>query len=169
MTLSPAAAACVALGLGAAAVLAPRLVPNEGERTPPPVDAAWAASPLDGYRVAWLETPKAPSGFRPGGGGRLAVAFRNEGRSPWPDARVDFFHAVRVGWEFRNAAGRPVTSGRSDLVGVLEPGREGAAILEVRAPREPGRYALRIGMIHENVDWFVDRGGTGFLFEVEVR
>src|SRR5438309_11109837 len=57
-------------------------------------------------------------------------------------------------------SGKPaiVDGARSALPRDVAPGEEVQVLARVIAPRNPGRYRLQLGMVHEHVTWFSEQG-----------
>ena len=144
--------------------------------------------------VGWM-TPMSPdeayrSAVRPAGGnvalahrvGRtgdapmLAIDVENRGDAVWPAAvdAVGANHYVALGilWQ-RAGAHAPVLEQRVQLPYSLRPGErvrmnvrlDGAATGPATLPE--GAYDVRVGLVHEGVAWFADRGQRTLEFHVQ--
>jgi hypothetical protein len=68
-------------------------------------------------------------------------------------------YTTQLGYRWFDAQGRPVDAEAgvgTELPGVLAPGETRAGFVRVVAPREPGRYQLRVSAVQANVAWFDD-------------
>jgi SAM-dependent methyltransferase len=96
----------------------------------------------------------------------LEVRVTNTSPATWPTHGE---RAVRLGARWRQGSGSsPTEEARKDFAGDLGPGVAETVTLAVRAPRTPGRYTLELGLLQEDVAWFVDRGGPLTRAEVTV-
>jgi hypothetical protein len=129
------------------------------------------------YSVEWGAV-ELPPRWVAGTVARMTVAVRNSGDSKWPDPRLANpgrqpagSGAVRLGYEWQDADGAFLAfgEGRADLAKPLDAGASTTLSLLVRLPERPGRYRLQLGMVHELVVWFKDRGGRTLTLPVEVQ
>jgi SAM-dependent methyltransferase len=95
----------------------------------------------------------------------LRVLVKNASSTSWP-ARGE--RAVRMGARWRDGDAIIDGEARADLPSDLDPGEEGTIALAILTPGSPGRYALEVGLLQEDVAWFVERGALVTLQEVDV-
>ncbi len=96
----------------------------------------------------------------------LRVRLTNTSPLAWP-ARGE--RAVRLGARWRAAGAITDVEARADLASDLAPGAEGTVTLAIRAPDDPGRYQLEVGLLQEDVAWFHERGALVTLHDVDVE
>lgn len=108
----------------------------------------------------------APAGTRL----QVELAIRNVGLADWPLAKALGPGAIRVGAQLLDAAGRVIDRdhARQDLTRALAVGEAMEVALPLRAPRTPGRYALKIDLLQEHVCWFEERGSSPLLVALVV-
>lgn len=126
--------------------------------------------PEDGFRARIAAEVPAEAG--PGERLTLTVTVTNESPRVWPaDPPTDGTCRIRLGNHWLTAAGRAVTldDGRADLPRTLEPGESAAIALTVTAPAAPGRHALVLDLVQEDVAWFEGKGSPVFRAMVRVR
>jgi SAM-dependent methyltransferase/uncharacterized protein YbaR (Trm112 family) len=115
-----------------------------------------------GLLIAW-GAERLPRALRPGVEMVAAIRLRNDG-----SATLASQGAGRVSlaacWECLE--GRPAGQTRTAVPVDLEPGRTITAPLLLRAPAEPGRYALSVHAVQEEVRWLIPPAGP---FLVHVR
>ncbi|HEY3920774.1 MAG TPA: hypothetical protein VGL76_01555 [Gaiellaceae bacterium] len=159
----------------------PRVVPVPGDDaqlvraalTPPPLapsnPPAIAVATSDEIDAVWAERRLPEGAYR----GRLEVLFsdplvagevaafdvrvRNEGTETWLGGR-EAAPEVRLSYQ-----GLPDAL-RTPLPHDLMPGGETVVPVSIRAPEEPGRYAIAVDLVHERHRWF----GCGVALELEV-
>jgi hypothetical protein len=101
----------------------------------------------------------------------LPVEVRNEGARLWPSTGeqpvVLSYHWV----DAVSGKAEIVDGARSALPRDVAPGEEVQVLARVIAPRNPGRYRLQLGMVHEHVTWFSEQGDhlTEAVVEVDEK
>jgi hypothetical protein len=76
---------------------------------------------------------------------------------------------VRLGWRwFWGKSEVPFNEGREDLPYDIFPGQTYRFKTRIKAPLEPGKYTLEIGLVSELLTWFSDRGVAPLKFDVQV-
>jgi len=120
--------------------------PAEAER----FNATREVSP-DAYR-ARVEVVRPPNGTPPRSRQELEVDVTNLGDEPWPWGEYPPF--FRLGFSWLSSDGGEVAHGRAFFTETVQPGATTRVVAHVDAPAEPGRYRLRLDVVHENVRWF---------------
>jgi hypothetical protein len=95
---------------------------------------------------------------------------RNGGATTWTRALPNPY---RLGYRWFDLAGNkynnePAIGLRTELPRDLAPGQVLDVGMVLRAPLIPGRYALKIDMVHEGVTWFEDTGQPPLVLHVTV-
>jgi hypothetical protein len=58
---------------------------------------------------------------------------------------------------------------RADLPADLPPGDECTVTIAIRTPSAPGRSALEVGLLQEDVAWFDERGSPSTVNEIDIE
>jgi glycosyltransferase involved in cell wall biosynthesis len=113
---------------------------------------------------------EAPTPFLAGYQHLVPCRVTNSGPMSFPAAGR---HPVRLAsrwFEARPDGDRLQDGARAALFPALRPGRSRTVLLRVDAPREPGHYQLRVGLVQERVRWFDDASAdNGCRIDVEVQ
>ena len=119
------------------------------------------------YRVSWLSVD-APSTGTAGETVRFSVRVRNVGSFTWPP---DGPNPVRLTYKWLDAEGTVVVEDglRTQLGREVPPQDEIALDAQVQFPAGPGRYTLRMDMVHEFVVWFHWKGSLVHDVDVAVE
>lgn len=117
------------------------------------------------YQVGWLEVG-APGRWDPGTTVSFGVMVRNDGRLTWATSGLQ---AVRLAYRWLDAEGTIIEGERMELPGPVVAGQTiTIPAVSVRAPDEPGYYALELDMVEGESGWFADQGSPTWRAE-EVR
>jgi hypothetical protein len=137
---------------------APAAVPAEvphGGRTE--IEALWAQrSPgEDAFAAGVAPLAARPLAVRPGERRIVYVRVRNEGGERWPWG-LDHPPLFRVGfrWHPADPAAPAEPEGRAAFPHDVWPGEEAVVPVAFVAPDTPGRWALEVGVLLEDVRWF---------------
>jgi hypothetical protein len=113
-----------------------------------------------------LEVPM-PEQMRAGTGDSVAYRLTNRAAVELASSAP---YTTQLGYRWFDAQGRPVEAESgvgTELPGVLAPGEMRAGFVRIVAPREPGRYQLRVSAVQANVAWFDDldpaNGAVGWV------
>jgi len=82
----------------------------------------------------------------------LEVDVTNLGDELWSWGEYPPF--FRLGFSWLTSDGDEVAHGRAFFTETVYPGATTRVVARVQAPQEPGRYRLRLDVVHENVRWF---------------
>lgn len=121
---------------------------------------------LLGHLAATLALEQTVAAARPGGELACAVVAENIGHTAWPAERerADGVGAVRLGVHLLDRSGRELEENyrlyRGRLPRRVAPGEQIRFDVTLRAPEQPGRYALEFDLVCEHVSWFEDLGTT---------
>lgn len=134
---------------------------------PGPTVKVYRVGPAPSYGVEWLLAP-VPESMAKGQKITLPVRLRNAGNVTWS---ADSYTPVRMGYRWVDQSGKPVAAPdvHSPLPGVVEPGGEVDAHIDIVPPSAPGTYTLRLDMVQENFGWFSARGAQTRDFKVRVE
>jgi Radical SAM superfamily len=107
----------------------------------------------------------------PGQALRIGTRVRNLCQRPFPAQATGGRRLVRVGAQLCDAEGRFLDRdhARAWLPATLAPGGRVDIVIDVRAPREPGRYLLRFDLVSEGIDWFESCGSEPTTRILQVR
>ncbi len=155
------------------------LPPSNGLRDTPPgaagniVRERGQPLPDSAFRVQW-DLSSVPGRMKAGQTVRVPVKVRNLGTVKWPDpsslsAQPVGALAVRLSSRWKtDRGGLTDWSARADLRQPLTPGKQTTLMINVAAPKKPGRYTLQFDLVQELVAWFSDRGAEEAMVFVEV-
>ena len=122
--------------------------------------------PREGFAADQTVLGEVPGEISTGDVLRLEVRVTNTSRAVWPTHGE---RAVRLGARWRRGGTSSETEeARMNLAGDLGPGDAETVTLAVRSPRTPGRYTLELGLLQEDVAWFIDKGGPLTRIEIAV-
>ncbi len=93
---------------------------------------------------------------------RIRTRVRNLSTRPFPAQATYGRRLVRLGAQLCDAGGLVVNRdfARAWLPGTLGPGGEVDVAIEIAAPADAGRYALKFDLVSEGIDWFERCGST---------
>ena len=132
----------------------PDRIPHGGR---PEIEALWAQRTVREGAFAATVVPLAarPLAVRPGERRTVHVRVRNEGDEHWPWG-LDHPPLFRAGfrWQPADPAAPAEPEGRAAFPHELAPGEEAIVPVAFAAPRTPGRWALDVGVLLEDVRWF---------------
>jgi len=102
---------------------------------------------------------------------RASVEVENVGDRLWLADGPLRRGTVTLGVVVRDAAGSIVarTYGEIPLPRMLAPGDSARLLFTHRAPREPGRYTVRLDLVAHRVCWFTERGSAALDLELDVQ
>ena len=91
---------------------------------------------------------------------RVRTRVHNLSTRPFPAQATYGRRLVRVGAQLCDAGGAVINRdyARAWLPATLGPGRRTNVAMDITAPPEPGRYALKFDLVCEGVDWFEQCG-----------
>jgi hypothetical protein len=161
---------------------------REKSESPAPAPAPAAApaavavrtgSPLpDGaFHLEWGPI-QAPDSMEAGKTVPIRISVKNTGTSTWADPPAadpsgTGAFAVRAGYRWigstKTAEAVAYEAGRADLARPVAPGEQASLLLDVTAPKSPGRYTLQIDLVQEMVAWFGAKGAPKLTKEIQVR
>jgi SAM-dependent methyltransferase len=112
--------------------------------------------PKEGFAAEQILKGATPTQVR--AGELVSVELRAVNTSPavWP-AHGD--RAVAVGARWREGRRYLDAVGGGNLTRDIGPGQAEDVTVQIHAPTRPGNFTLEIGMLQEDVAWFVDKGG----------
>jgi len=110
-----------------------------------------------------------PGGLRPGEPFTLAADVTNTGATVWLADGRHGRGAVTLGAHLLTAGGDLLDQdyGRAGLQGDIGGGGRAALSLDLRAPREPGQYLVRLDMVNEGIGWFAE--GRSQVADITLR
>ena len=118
-------------------------------------------------RILARTTP--PRSVAAGGKFKLPITFINVGDTLWLTGQTVrnglVMPAVKIMDENETVASEhhgPL------LPRAVAPGRSLTLDLSITAPREPGRYSVKIDLVDQNVSWFEEKGSEPLVFAIEV-
>ena len=119
------------------------------------------------YRVAWLSVD-APTQGTAGEKTNFPVRLRNVGAFTWPPGGS---HPVHLTYKWLDADGNVVVADglRTVLRREVPPQDEIALEAQLQFPAAPGRYILRLDMVHEFIVWFHWKGSPVHDLDLEVE
>ncbi len=130
------------------------------------------AFPNADYRTKLTLVDKAPVRVAPGSNVNLRVIVKNEGHSTFPNKPDPLGrYAVSLSYRTFNLERPPVrvTEGiRFLLPGPLQPGEAVTIPMTLVFPTKPGKYVVRIDLVHEVICWFEDKKNPAIVLPVEV-
>jgi len=102
---------------------------------------------------------------------RVTTRVRNLSTRPFPAQASFGRRLVRLGAQLCEPDGRVINRdhARAWLPGPLAPGDAARIDIEIPAPAEPGRYALKFDLVSEGVDWFERCGSPTTIKPLWVR
>jgi hypothetical protein len=102
----------------------------------------------------------------------LEVQATNTGREVWPVTGADDPGTVRIGYHLFEGdieSGAALEEGRGErFPASVAPGTSVGASLHLAAPARPGKYLLRVGLVHKAVAWFTYYGNEAALVPLSV-
>jgi SAM-dependent methyltransferase len=106
---------------------------------------------------------------RPGEPFTLAADVTNTGATVWLADGRHGRGAVTLGAHLLTAGGDLIDQdyGRAGLRGDIGGGGRAALSLDLRAPREPGQYLVRLDMVNEGIGWFAE--GRSQVADITLR
>ena len=114
------------------------------------------------YRAQWLEV-NAPGRMERGAEVQFSVEVRNVGRSGWARSGPEM---VRMGYRWIDAEGSSTAGPLQTLPHSVAPGETVTLPkFTVRAPEEPGYFALELDLFDEMWGWFGDQGSPTWRAE----
>lgn len=95
------------------------------------------------------------------------LTLRNVGSASWAIANAPGPGALRVGAQLLDVNGQVVDKdyARAELPREVKPGDACDVPLEFRLPPTPGRYAVKVDLLLEQVSWFEERGSQPLTIE----
>lgn len=154
---------------GTAVFQIPTMPPPDA--TPVPPDVSKHALPAGAYRAEIMTHVRQVSAAA-GAAVDVPVRVRNASTVPWPAERLArTAHPLKLGNHWRTAGGDLLVldDGRALLTTDVRPGEAVDLVLTVNMPREPGRYALELDLVHDWVTWFADQGSPPVRLSARVR
>ncbi|HYH85217.1 MAG TPA: methyltransferase domain-containing protein [Pyrinomonadaceae bacterium] len=115
-----------------------------------------------------------PEGFprevAPGSMLKATLVVENAGDTLWLVGSAERAGSVMLGLRVLDEAGALVSErhGTPPLARALAPGESASLKLELRAPRAPGLYTLRLDMVAQHVCWFEERGSPPLAIQFRV-
>jgi hypothetical protein len=103
-----------------------------------------------------LRVPGAPLVARAGQPLQVRTRIRNLSTRPFPAHATYGRRLVRLGAQLCDGEGALINRdfARAWLPQTLGPGGRADVAIEIPAPAEPGRYALKFDLVSEGIDWF---------------
>ena len=100
--------------------------------------------------------PGAPLMSRAGSGLRVRTRVHNLSTRPFPAQATYGRRLVRLGAQLCSPAGAVIDRdfARAWLPDTLSPGDAMDVAIDIPAPQQPGRYALKFDLVSEGIDWF---------------
>jgi hypothetical protein len=100
--------------------------------------------------------PGAPLIVRAGRALRVRTRVHNQSTRPFPAQATYGRRLVRLGAQLCGSDGTMINRdfARAWLPAALPPGSSADVPIEIAAPTEPGRYALKFDLVSEGIDWF---------------
>jgi hypothetical protein len=100
----------------------------------------------------------------------VSTRVRNLSQRSFPATATYGRRHVRLGAQLAGADGTPIDRdwARAFLPRSIEGGQRVDVGIDVPAPREPGRYALRFDLVSEGIDWFETCGSEPTVRELVV-
>ncbi len=136
-----------------------RSSPTELRTAQPAIEAATV---IISGRLASIECLAEPPRLESFAGDRLHLPLRvtNHGPCTWPFSPVLVRGAIRLGAQLLDESGQVIDQdyGRGDLPAALAVHEAVTIDLELRVPKEPGPYRVRLDMLQEEVCWFSQHG-----------
>jgi len=119
------------------------------------IDRVWAGrevSPAD--RRARISLLEQPSRLLTGEHRMFDLCVENLGGTAWPPGELGE-PEIRLAYQWLDFTGKRLAFGvRTSFPAALAPGEAQLVPLHVVAPAHPGRYVLRVDLVHEHVAWF---------------
>ena len=102
---------------------------------------------------------------------RVQTRIRNLSTRPFPAQATYGRRLVRLGAQLCDAEGGVINRdfARAWLPQTLGPGDRADVAIEIPAPTEPGRYALKFDLVSEGIDWFESCGSPTTVKPLIVR
>jgi 2-polyprenyl-3-methyl-5-hydroxy-6-metoxy-1,4-benzoquinol methylase/glycosyltransferase involved in cell wall biosynthesis len=112
-----------------------------------------------------------PSEVAPGAMLKATLVVENTGDTLWLVGSAERAGSVMLGVRVLDEASALVSErhGTPPLRRALAPGESASLKLELKAPRAPGLYTLRLDMVAQHVCWFEERGSTPLVIQFRVR
>jgi MoaA/NifB/PqqE/SkfB family radical SAM enzyme len=119
------------------------------------IPGATPAAHID-VRMPLLRVPGAPLVARAGQPLQVRTRIRNLSTRPFPAHATYGRRLVRLGAQLCDGEGALINRdfARAWLPQTLGPGGRADVAIEIPAPAEPGRYALKFDLVSEGIDWF---------------
>jgi hypothetical protein len=133
----------------------------------------------DAYQARIILRSTPPAQLLPRERARIELTLVNASPCPWPLTTSEKVQ-IGVSWHVERHGGAVVTWDmprhylRAPLVSAcciayIDPGGSVDCVLEFVAPAEPGRYVIRLDVVHEYVCWFSARGSPFPTWELHVQ
>jgi hypothetical protein len=115
--------------------------------------------------------PGVPLMARAGRPLHVRTRIRNLSTRPFPARATYGRRLVRLGAQLCDEQGALINRdfARAWLSQALAPGDRADVVIEIPAPAEPGRYALKFDLVSEGIDWFERCGSPTTLKKLVVR
>jgi MoaA/NifB/PqqE/SkfB family radical SAM enzyme len=133
-------------------------------------NAIAGAMPRARIEVRTDGTPDAPLVAAPGRTIHVSTRVRNLSQRPFAATATYGRRHVRLGAQLAGPDGTPIDRdwARAFLPRTIEGGQRADVGIDVPAPSEPGRYALRFDLVSEGIDWFETCGSEPTVRELVV-
>ena len=111
-----------------------------------------------------------PTSARPGETVNAALLVENAGDTLWLEGPARRVGAVMLGARLLDEQGRVLEErhGEPPLPRAVAPGERVTLPIEFEAPREPGRYRLKLDLVAQHVAWFEQHGSEPLVLSFEV-
>lgn len=127
-------------------------------------------SRLPGILMAEIKIIEIPKTVLPEGIITIRAEVRNIGDTLWVSAPNRFGGYITLGVKLLDGEGEVIENdfGRGLLPKDIMPGESTEVSVSVKAPREKGRYALKLNMVCEKITWFETVGSKPLIVGLEV-
>ncbi len=105
--------------------------------------------------------------LKPGESVKIPVTVRNTGSEPWSSSgKAPITFSYR--W-YLDGKDSVLVTARTLLKQPLMPGESAMLDATIDAPSNPGKYTLRLSMVQEGIEWFINAGGPVTDIAVTVK